>query len=197
MNTELYRQIAGSNTMRAFGIIDDAGIVSAWKSVGAKVNLVGSLRMGLMMKHRDIDFHVYTPRLDVGDSYAAMASVAACQRIERTVCVNMSHTDEACIEWHADYRDTDGSLWQIDVIHILQGSRYDGFFERVADRIVAVMTDEEKDTILRLKYETPDTEHIMGVEYYRAVISGGVRTFGQLMRWRAAHPVSGIVGWMP
>lgn len=40
-----------------------------------------------------------------------------------------------------------------------EGSRYDGYFERVAERISAVLTDEMRLAILKLKYETPDTEN--------------------------------------
>ncbi len=39
------------------------------------------------------------------------------------------------------------------MIHTPQGSAYDGYFERVADRIAAVLTDQTRETILRLKYE--------------------------------------------
>ena len=43
----------------------------------------------------------------------------------------------------------------------------------MAERISAVLTDEMRLAILKLKYETPDTEKIMGVEYYQAVIQDG------------------------
>ena len=61
----------------------------------------------------------------------------------------------------------------MDMIHIREGSRYDGYFEKVAQRISEIMTDEIRETILRLKYETPETEKIIGVEYYQAVIRDG------------------------
>ena len=37
----------------------------------------------------------------------------------------------------------------------------------------------------------------MGVEYYQAVLRGGVRTLADFIRWRQEHPVTGIVEWMP
>ena len=67
----------------------------------------------------------------------------------------------------------------------------------MADRIVSVLTPSMRESVLQLKYETPDDEKIMGVEYYRAVIEGGVRTYAQLTDWRREHPVEGIVEWMP
>lgn len=59
------------------------------------------------------------------------------------------------------------------MIHIVKGSRYDSYFEKMAERITAVLTDETRQAILKLKYETPDTAKIMGVEYYQAVIQDG------------------------
>ncbi|MDY5394922.1 MAG: hypothetical protein SPG38_06060, partial [Desulfovibrio sp.] len=59
------------------------------------------------------------------------------------------------------------------------------------------LDDATRDTILRLKYETPENEGIHGVEYYQAVLEGGVRTLDELHRWRAAHPLDGVNLWMP
>lgn len=65
--------------------------------------------------------------------------------------------------------------WQIDMIQILKGSQFDGYFEYVAERIKAVLTPETRRTIQELKYLTPDNEHIIGIEYYQAEISDNVR----------------------
>ena len=78
---------------------------------------------------------------------------------------NLLDTEAECVEWHAWYRDADNELWQIDMIHILEGSRYDGYFEKFAERLSAVLTEETKYAILKLKYETSESEKIMGVEY--------------------------------
>lgn len=189
--------LAERNSRRARDIIRDTRLESIWQSVGAEVHLVGSLSMGLLMKHRDIDFHVYSSPLTLTDSFAAMARLAEHPSIVKLECANRLHTDEACVEWHAWYRDADGELWQIDMIHLVRGSRYDGYFEKMASRITAVLTDELRAVILRLKYETPATEKIMGVEYYQAVLRDGVRTYAELTEWRMAHPVAGIIEWMP
>lgn len=190
-------KLAEANRKRALQIIRDTDVYAVWQAVGAEVHLVGSLSMGLMMKHRDIDFHIYSSPLRLADSFAAMARLAACPAIERIECVNLLHTEEACVEWHAWYRDADGERWQIDMIHLVKGSRYDGYFERMAARIAEVVTEEQRETILRLKYETPADKKIMGVEYYQAVIRDGVCTYAGLEAWRAAHPVDGIVEWIP
>ena len=190
-------ELAKRNQQKAWEIIEDTRIVRIWEGIGAKVNLVGSLRTGLLMKHRDIDFHIYTSPLDLSARFRAMAELAENTSVKRIEYTNLLHTAEACIEWHAWYQDMEGELWQMDMIHIQEGSRYDGYFERVAERISAVLTDEMRLAILKLKYETPDTEKIMGVEYYQAVIQDGVRSYPEFEEWRRLHPAVGVVEWVP
>lgn len=189
--------LAARNQQKAKDIVCRTGLIEIWESVGAEVRLVGSLRTGLLVKHRDIDFHIYSSPLRLADSFRAMAKLAENPSIKKIECVNLLHTEEACVEWHAWYQDEEGALWQLDMIHILKGSRYDGYFEKVAERISAVLTDETRQAILRLKYETPETESVMGVVYYQAVIQGGVRTYAEFEKWRALHPVGGVIEWMP
>lgn len=189
--------IATLNQQKAWSIIKDSRIIQIWESVGAKVNLVGSLKTGLLMKHRDIDFHIYSSPLNLSDSFRAMAMLAENPSVQKIEYTNLLDTEEECIEWHAWYQDREGELWQIDMIHIREGSRYDGYFEKVAERISAVLTDEMRCAILHLKNETPEDEKIMGIEYYQAVIRDGVRSYSDFEEWRMLHPVTGVVEWMP
>ena len=190
-------EIAQKNQQKAWNIINDTDIINIWKEAGAEIHLVGSLNMGLLMKHRDIDFHIYSSPLSLSDSFSAIAKLAENKQIQRIEFTNLLNTDEKCLEWHAWYLDSNSELWQIDMIHILKGSTYDGYFEKMAKRISAVLTNETRYAILKLKYETPDVEKIMGIEYYQAVIQDRVRTYSEFMEWRKKHPVTGIVEWMP
>lgn len=190
-------EIAKQNQEEAWKVVENSGVVKAWESIGAEVNLVGSLRTGLLMKHRDIDFHIYSSPLTLSNSFQAMALLAENPNVKKIECVNLLHTVEECVEWHAFYQEPDGECWQIDMMHIKRGSRYDGYFEQVADRIAAVLTDETRQAILQLKYDTPETEKAMGVEYYQAVIRDGVRNYADFEEWRRQHPVTGVIEWMP
>lgn len=189
--------IAKENQERAWDIIHETDILNIWKSVNADIHLVGSLKMGLLMKHKDIDFHIYSSPFLLADSFKAIEKLAENPAIQRIEYLNLLDTDEKCIEWHAWYLDSQKELWQIDMIHMPKGSPYDGYFEKIAERISFILTEETKQTILQLKYDTPDTLKIMGIEYYQAVIQGGVRNFSELLRWREANPVTGIVKWIP
>jgi hypothetical protein len=131
--------------------------------------------------------------------FTALAVTIAVQNpdlIEGAPQVDAAET-AVLVEWHAWYQNEENELWQMDMIHIREGSRYDGYFEKVAQRISEIMTDEIRETILRLKYETPETEKIIGVEYYQAVIRDGVRDYSGFKEWRKQHPVTGVVEWMP
>ena len=52
--------LAEANQRKAREVIAKLRVVEAWEAVGAEAHLVGSLRTGLLMKHRDIDFHIYS-----------------------------------------------------------------------------------------------------------------------------------------
>ena len=190
-------QIAEQNQQKARNIIRDTRLIEIWQSIGAEPRLVGSLKTGLLMKHRDIDFHIYSAPLTVSDSFAAMTRLAENPGIVQIQYGNLLDTEEKCIEWHAYYRDSDKQLWQIDMIHMSVGSPWEGYFERVADRISAALTDETRLAILRLKFETSATEHVPGIAYCMAVLRDGVRTRSEFEAWRAAHPLTGIEEWMP
>ena len=187
--------LAQANSQKAFDIIEQCQIRQAWQSIGAQISLIGSLKMGLLVKHRDIDFHIYTPTLDVTQSFAAMAQIAKNPKIVHIEYRNLLDEEDSCLEWHAWYQDQ--KEWQIDMIHIVQGSKYAGYFERQAERILAVMSEQQKETILRLKFETPDEIKIAGIEIYQAVIESGVTTFEELQQWRTNRTQNGIVEWIP
>lgn len=194
---EHIEEIASKNRERAWKVIEDTGIINMWESANMEINLVGSLKTGLLVKHRDIDFHIYSGKIEVADDFSIMGRLAESKRIRRVEYGNMLDTEERCLEWHAWYEDDYNELWQIDMIHIIRGSRYDGYFEKVAERISSVLTDETRQAIMRLKYETPESEKIMGIEYYQAVIRDGIRTYSGFLRWRERQPVQGVIEWIP
>lgn len=185
-----------NSRIQAEQVIRRSKVREAWEAIGAQVNQVGSMAMGLLMKHRDIDFHIYTDTLETAESFKAIAAICADPHISHLEYRNLAATEEACLEWHVIF-NLDGKDWQIDMIQIRRGSQFDGWFEHVAERIRSVLTPETRRAILELKYLTPESEHIMGIEYYQAVIADGVRTYEELKAWRKAHPAGGIITWCP
>ena len=190
--------LAESMLARAREVVRRSGVIEAWERIGATVRPVGSMATGLMMKHRDVDFHIYTDALDPAESFRAVSAICADPHVSQLEYRNLADTDEACLEWHVLY-DLDGELWQIDMIQIRKGSRFDGHFERVAERIRAILTPDTRDAILRLKYLTPDAEHISGIAYYHAVLADGVRAWPQFVAWLRERQASApsIDLWCP
>ncbi|MDE6283721.1 MAG: phosphoglycerate mutase family protein [Muribaculaceae bacterium] len=197
MNQEEINLRAKAVEEKAYTVMSASGIPQVWRDAGCRVNLIGSLRMGLIVNHLDIDLHVYSSGITEQSSFAIAAKIAALPGVTELTCINGLHTEERCIAWHIKYLADEGELWKFDVIHIESGSKYDGYFERMADRIVEVMTAGKRDTILRLKYQTSDSEVIHGVEYYEAVIADGVTTLEQLRLWVNEHRDKEPYYWMP
>lgn len=194
-NTTDYAAAAQKNEPHAHAVIRKSGIIPAWKNIGAEINLVGSLKIGTLGKHPDIDFHSYTPELDIRQSFAVMAQIAQNPQARRIEFVNLADTEECCFEWHIWFDDNNGTLWQIDIIQIKRGTKYDGYFEKQAEEIKAAMSEEMRQTIIRLKFETPDNFKIAGIEYYKAVIQDGITNFDDFMKWRKSHNFEGIIKW--
>ncbi len=181
---------------KALRVLGSSKIADIWESAGCRVNIVGSLRMGLLAAHRDIDLHVYSSGITEAESFAIAAQIAKLPGVTEIRCINGLATDEHCIAWHIFYM-YEGEKWQFDVIHIEEGTEYDGYFERMADRIIEVMTPEQRLAILRLKFETPEGKDFHGVEYYEAVIADGVRSMADLEEWVAAHRSQPPHYWLP
>ena len=190
-------RLAATNQHRAHQIIADLGIMAAWDSIGAEAHIVGSLATGLLAKHRDIDLHIYSSPVDVAASFRAVAAIASTLGVKKMECTNLLSAEDECLEWHLWHDDPDTGLWQIDMMHIRRGSRWEGHFEQVAARIRSALTDETRQAIIRLKCQTPDDLHIMGIDYCRAVMGDGVRTLPEMLAWHAAHRTDGISTWMP
>lgn len=184
MNSADIENIASRYQTKAKRILQETRIIETLQASGLRVSLIGSLRMGLLVNHRDIDLHVYSKDITVEFGFEVISKIAANPGIIETLCINGMDSDEHCLEWHLKYRDDEGEIWQIDIIHIEEGSRYDGYFERMADRIVEIITPAQRDTIMRLKYlATLRDADIHGAEIYEGVIEHGISEIGELSAW--------------
>lgn len=195
MTLEQIEETSARNLQSALGIIDTSGIIRHLQRCAKRVNIVGSVRTGLLAKHLDIDIHFYTPTLDAAESFRLIGDFAACGNVESASFKDLSHTEEQCFEWHLQYAASDKRKWTFDLIQILEGSRYDGYFESVADKIKSMLTPENKAAILSLKFAACDREKICGIEYCAAVLKYGVKTFGEFENWRREHSIEESLSW--
>lgn len=190
-------KLAEQNQQIAWEILKEADIIPTWESIGATVNLVGSLKSGLLMKSRDIDMHIYTDKLNIGESFSVIQRLADKLPLKEIQYINGIETEEECIEWHALYEDKDRGTWKFDMIHIRKGSKYDGTVERVTNAIIKKLTPEIRQTILQIKYDVPDGTMIPGIEIYHAVFIGNVRNYEELEQWRKTNPLTNSLDWLP
>ena len=182
---------------RAAKVLRDAKVLEAWESIGGKVCGVGSFRSDLMMKHRDIDLHVYTDALDVSRSLAALGPVVASERTVGLTYINGAGTVEHCLEWHLRLLDENGEDWKIDMIQILAGTRYDGVMEEVAEAVADAVAPEERKRILALKNACPEDLKICGIEYCKAVIADHVTDWEEFTEWRRRNTPETLMDWKP
>lgn len=190
-------KIAECNQQTAWEILEATKIISLWESIGAKVNIIGSLKSGLLMNSKDIDMHVYTEKLDVAESFSVIQRFAQNFSIKEIQYKNLIDTEEECIEWHALLEDKEMNNWKFDMIHIRKGSKYDGTIERVTDAIIAKLTPDIRKTILQIKHDVPKDTLISGIEIYHAVFTGGVRSYEELQQWRKTNPLINSLDWLP
>lgn len=190
-------KFAEQNQQAAWKIVEDTGIIPAWERIGAIVHLVGSLKSGLLAKSKDIDFHIYTDRLNISESFSVMQELAERLPLKEIQYKNLIHTEEECIEWHALYQDQEMNIWKFDMIHIRKNSKYDGVVENVTAAIGKQLTPEIRKTILQIKFNVPDGVMIPGIEIYHAVFTGGVSSYEELEQWRKNNPLINSLEWLP
>ncbi|MDE6643043.1 MAG: phosphoglycerate mutase family protein [Muribaculaceae bacterium] len=197
MNQYEINLLAEAKQSEAFKVYEESGIPQVWEDAGCRVNIIGSLKMGLLVTHNDIDLHVYSKNITEESTFAIAAKMSTLSGVIEMTSINGLHTDELCMAWHVKYKTKNGEIWKFDIIHIEEGSTYDGFFENMAKRIVESMTTEQRNTILRLKYETPEQEIIHGVEYYEAVIADNIDSLDKLRTWIVEHRKNIPYYWVP
>lgn len=188
---------AKQNQQMAWEILEDTRIIPTWERIGATVNLVGSLKSGLLMKNRDIDMHIYTDKLDIAESFSVIQELAERLPLKEIQYINGIDTEEECIEWHSLYEDKERNTWKFDMIHIRRGSKYDGTVEKVTDAIIKQLSPEIKKTILQIKQDVPEGILIPGIEIYHAVFTGGVKSYEELEQWRRTNPLTNSLDWIP
>lgn len=195
---ENYVQKAKNMQKEAWKVIEQTDMLAIWHSVGATINLVGSLKTGLLINNRDIDFHIYTEPFSLEQSFLAISKLAQNPNIQAIHYTNLLESEDRCIQWQAIYKDKNKNLWQIDMVHLLQDSFYAGYFEKVAARILEVLTPQTYDAILKIKNELEyDKRKIKSILIYKAVIEEGILDKDSFLKWEQENISEEIIHWIP
>lgn len=182
---------------RAWNIIEKTNVIKIWQSIGAEINLIGSLKTGLLINHPDIDFHIYTRPFILSDSFSAIAKFAENPGIKYISYTNLLDEEDQSLEWHAIYIDEFNQEWTFDMIHIHEDSPYVGYFEKVSERILAKLTDNSKETILTIKTETSKVGKFPAIKIYQAVLQEKISNTKDFIQWYKTQEKNTIEQWMP
>lgn len=195
---ENLENISKKNIEKAFEIIAELKIYEIWESLNSTCNLVGSVRNGLLMDKFDIDFHTYSDDFSIEKSFQAISKIAENPKIKEVTYRNLLDAEDMCLEWHLWYEETPERIWTIDMMHIKNESPYAGVIERVTEKIRSVVTEGQKQAILKIKWESKrQNEKFIGIDIYQAVIDEGIETFEDFKTWHNNNKRPAISMWEP
>ena len=180
-----YKLISIKNLEKANKIINELDIVNLCNEFDCKANLIGSIATGLLVDNLDIDFHIYPKNFSIHKIYTLIGKMAEKDRITKTSCYNFLNSNDRTLDWHIHYLDEDNEDWRIDMIFLRHDSEYIDKAEKIAENIKKYMTEKQKETILRLKWEGSKKQmDYKGIEIYKAVIEDGIETIEGFMNWK-------------
>ncbi|MDD4703810.1 MAG: phosphoglycerate mutase family protein [Bacteroidales bacterium] len=195
---ENLENISKKNLEKAFEIIVELKIQEIWESLNSTCNLVGSVKNGLLMDKLDIDFHTYSDNFSIEKSFKAISKIAENPKIKEVTYRNLLDAEDMCLEWHLWYEETPERIWTIDIMHIKNNSAYAGMIERVTEKIRSVVTEKQKQAILKIKWECKrQEEKFIGIDIYQAVIDEGIETFEDFKIWHNNNKRPAISIWEP
>lgn len=195
---EKLESISRKNLEKAREIISELKIQEIWESLDSTCNLVGSVSSGLLMNKLDIDFHTYSNNFSIEKSFTAISRISLNPKIKEVTYKNLLDAEDMCLEWHLRYEETHERIWTIDIMHIKNESAYAGVIERVTEKIKSVLNETQRQTILKIKWESEQQkEKFIGIDIYQAVIGEGIESYEDFKTWRRNKKEVAISLWEP
>ncbi|HEX2036804.1 MAG TPA: hypothetical protein VHS99_21700 [Chloroflexota bacterium] len=171
-------------------------LLERWAACGQPV-LVGAVAHGLVVRP-DVDLEVYCDRPDIEAGFGVAVPLALEPGVRRVRFANELDGPDRGLYWQLRYRDpaTPGELWKIDT-WLLPHDHPGPLARALVEPMRRALTPETRVAILRIKEATRDDERVHGVDIYRAVLDGGVRTAGDFALWLETHGDAGLTAWRP
>lgn len=190
-------QRADERQREAREIIERLGLLERWAKAGQPV-LVGAVSYGLAVRP-DIDLEIYGDRPRIEDGFAVVTELALVPGVWKIRFSNELDGPNHGLYWQVRYRNpalTAPEVWKIDMW--LLPRDYDGPTSRdLALAMRQALTPETRASILLIKEATVADERIHGIDVYRAVLDGGIRSVGKFERWFADHGNAELSDWKP
>ena len=157
---------------------------------------MGAIRYDLMVA-LDIDMEIYcdAPRIEHG--FEVMSEVARLPGVWQVRFSNELEGPDQGLYWRIRYRDGQGDNWKMDNWLLSHDHPHAHWADRFAGAMQQALTDETRQTILEIKEALLDEKDVRGIDIYRAVLEGGVRSPSDFRRWVEDHKPSGMVLWLP
>jgi hypothetical protein len=182
---------------RAQRVIEALDLLRRWSRYG-RPELVGSVALGLVVEP-DIDMEISCGQPRVEDGFAVVSALAREPGVWKVRFSNELEGPDCGLYWQVRYRGPaaqPGEVWKIDMW--LLGEGHPG--PRGTDLLGPMrraLTPETRAAILRIKEAFLGRGEIHGIDVYRAVFDGAVRTPEAFERWIAAHRPLGLTSWRP
>lgn len=188
-------KISEERRNKALQILNEMDLINRWSQIG-KPFLLGSVKMGLVWK-RDIDMNIYCERPEESAGNGIMAEIALLKGVEKIEFHNFLDTPDMGLYWKIFYRDKDKELWTLDNWLLSLQHPDAGLGEDLAERMIKVLTPENRRRILTIKSQLKKGGGIRGVDVYQGVIQGKVGNMEEFMEWFSGTNKDFIVQWKP
>ncbi len=178
-------------------VLNRLDLFRRWSEYGCPV-LVGAVAYGLVVAP-DIDMEIYCEQPQVEDGFAIVSQLALDPAVWKVSFSNELEGPDRGLYWQLRYRDPESEareVWKIDMWLLEEG--HPG--PRSADLVEPMreaLTPETRAAILWIKEAMLGCESVHGIDVYRAVLDGGVRTPEEFEEWFAAHGPLGLTTWRP
>ena len=180
---------------RALSIVGRLDLLPKWSCCGSPI-IVGAIRYGLVVA-LDIDVEIYSDNPSIGQGFEVMSRIASLPGVWQVRFSNELDGPDQGLYWRIRYRDEAGDVWKVDNWLLSHDHPHAHWAERFAEAMQKALADETRRAILEIKEALLGEADIRGIDVYRAVLEGGVRSLSEFRHWMDEHRPSGIVLWLP
>lgn len=181
----------------AASVVRHLGLMERLAELGRPVP-VGAMAYDVMTRP-DIDIEVYSASPGILASFAVMARIAEIPGVRRIRFANALDEPDQGLYWGIRYRapDADAPMeWSVD-IWLLPDDHPGPKASDLVAPMQAAMTPEIRLAIVCLKAQLADRTDVHGIDIYRAVIDGHVRSVDAFDRWFEVHRQPELTFWRP
>ena len=178
-------------------MIEALDLVGRWSAVGRPL-VVGSVAYGLVVEP-DIDMEIYMPQPSVAAGFSVATQLALVPGVRRVRFANELDGPDQGLYFQVRYRDprAEGATeWKVDM-WLLADSYAGPRSSALVEPMRRALDLEKRAAILRIKEAKLGREEVHGIDVYRAVLEGGVRTPDEYDAWLAEHGAAGLTSWRP